>query len=101
MNLALPFEPTRPWRTHPRETIAVGMLGAALIALAGVSGATPAFPTFGRAPEAESQATVPLSKPLPSQILDLAPDAALALNAKIPLASGPNPAATPFNLGKS
>ena len=36
MNLALPFQPARPWRTHPRETIARWALGvAALLALAG------------------------------------------------------------------
>ena len=101
MNLALPFQPVRPWRTHPRETVAVGILGAALLALAGVSGATPAFPPFGSEPEAEAQPAIPLAKPLPNQIRDLPPDTALALNAKIPLASGPNPAARPFNIGKS
>ena len=101
MNLVLPFQPMRPWHTHPRETIAVGVLSAALLALAGVSGATPAFPSFGSEPEAEAQSAIPLSKPLPNQIRDLPPDAALALNAKIPVANGPNPAAIPFNISKS
>jgi len=101
MNLALPFEPAQPWRTHPRETIAVGLLGAALLALAGVSGATPALPSFGGDKVAEPQPAVPLSKPLPDQIRDLPPDTALAVNAQIPLATGPNPAAAPFSLGKA
>ena len=101
MSLALPFEPTRPWRTHPRETIAVGLMGAALLAIAGVSGATPALPSFGTARDAEGQPAIPLAKPLPNQIRDLAPETALQVNAAIPLASGPNPAAAPFALGKA
>jgi len=100
MQLTLPFAPARPWQTHPRETIAVGLLGAALLALAGVSGATPAFPSFGST-EAEAQPAVPLAKPLPNQIRDLAPETALQVNSTIPLAGGPNPAATPFTFGKS
>ncbi|HXG80759.1 MAG TPA: cell wall hydrolase [Sphingomicrobium sp.] len=85
----------RPWKTHPRETLAVGLLGAALLALAGVSGATPALPSFGEAEE-----VLPV-KPLPTQLRNLAPETALAVNAQIPLASGPNPAALPFMLGKA
>jgi spore germination cell wall hydrolase CwlJ-like protein len=100
MQLTLPFEPMRPWRTHPRETIAVGVVGAALLAIAGVSGATPALPSFGAADEVATPA-IPLAKPLPNQIRDLAPETALQVNATIPLASGPNPAATPFNLVKA
>jgi spore germination cell wall hydrolase CwlJ-like protein len=101
MSLALPFEPARPWRTHPRETIAVGLLGAALLALAGVSGATPALPSIGAGTDAESQPAVPLAKPLPNQIRDLAPETALQVNAAMPLAGGPNPAAAPFTLGNT
>lgn len=98
MQLSLPFEPMRPWHTHPRETIAVGLLGAALLALAGVSWANPSFPGFNEAAEAPP---VPLAKPLPNQIRDLAPETALQVNAKIPLADGPNPSANPFTLGKA
>lgn len=100
MQLTLPFEPVRPWRTHPRETIAVGLLGAALLALAGVSGATPTFPSFGGAEEV-AEPTVALAKPVPDQIRDLAPETALQVNATIPLANGPNPAAIPFAFGKA
>jgi spore germination cell wall hydrolase CwlJ-like protein len=99
MQLALPFEPARPWRTHPRETVAVGVLAAALLALAGVSGATPTLPSFGTGQDESSVA--PLAKPLPNQIRDLAPETALQVNATIPLASGPNPAAVPFTLAKA
>jgi spore germination cell wall hydrolase CwlJ-like protein len=101
MQLTLPFEPVRPWRTHPRETIVVGLLGAALLAIAGVSGATPAFPSFGQNVEPVASPAIPLSKPLPSQIRDLAPETALQVNSTIPVASGPNPAAVPFSFGKA
>lgn len=85
----------RPWRTHPRETLAGAMLGAiALIALGNSSGATPLLPETAR------QETL-LPKPLPSQVRDLAPESALQLNAQIPLAGGPNPPAIPFVLGKA
>ena len=85
----------RPWHSHPRETLAVGLLGAAMLALAGVSWATPSLHSFG-----EDEAALSM-KPLPTQIRQLAPETALALNAQIPLASGPNPAAMPFSLGKA
>lgn len=91
------FNIARPWRTHPRETLAGAILGAiGLIALAGTSGATPLLPEF--ASQAETQAASPLRKPLPSEIRDLAPETALQLNARIPVSSGPNPAALPFVL---
>src|SRR5688572_312832 len=101
MTPALTLEPQgfhwmRPWRSHPRETLAVGMLGAALLALAGVSGATPVLPGFGSSAVPEPVAA--LAKPLPTQIRDLAPETALQVNAQIPLADGPNPAARPFTL---
>ena len=106
MQLTLPSLPqglqqVRPWRTHPRETLAVGILGAALLALASVSGATPSFPGFGSEAEPKTASAVPLAKPLPNQIRDLAPGTALQVNASIPLAGGPNPAAAPFILGKA
>lgn len=94
MTTALTLQPLRPWRTHPRETLAVAMLGTALIALATVSGATPLLPQFAQ--QAGPAAAVAPPKPLPSDIRDLPPEAALAVNAQIPLAGGPNPAATPF-----
>ena len=39
---AATLQPSRPWRTHPRETAAAAILGtAAMIALAQTGGATP------------------------------------------------------------
>ncbi|MFL6748778.1 MAG: cell wall hydrolase [Sphingomicrobium sp.] len=94
------FEPLRPWRTHPRETVGAAILGAiGLIALAGTSDAMPLLPQFAR--QAEPVAAPALPKPLPTDVRDLAPETALAVNAQIPLAGGPNPAAAPFLFGKS
>ena len=100
MQTVTTFEPLRPWRTHPRETVAAAILGAiGLIALAGTSDAMPLMPQFAR--QAQVEATPALPKPLPTDIRDLAPETALAVNAQIPLAGGPNPAATPFAFGKT
>ncbi len=91
------FQLTRPWRTHPRETVAAAILGViGLIVLAGTSDAMPLLPQFAT----QAQPAQP-SKPLPTDLRPLAPDAALAVNAQIPLAGGPNPAASPFAFGKS
>jgi len=94
------FEPLRPWRTHPRETVGAAILGAiGLIVLGGTSDAMPLLPQFAR--QAQLAAAPALPKPLPTEIRDLAPETALAVNAQIPLAGGPNPAAAPFQFGKS
>lgn len=94
------FEPLRPWITHPRETIAGAMLAAVgLVAMiAGTSGATPLLPEFAK--QAPVEQVAPPAKPLPNQIRDLAPETALEVNAHIPIASGPNPAARPFTYAK-
>jgi spore germination cell wall hydrolase CwlJ-like protein len=92
------FQPLRPWRTHPRESVAAGILGAiGLLVLAGNSSASPLLPRF--ATQAEPAAAP--YKPLPTEIRNLAPQTALVVNAQIPLANGPNPAAEPFTLGKA
>jgi spore germination cell wall hydrolase CwlJ-like protein len=94
------FQPLRPWRTHPRETVAAAILGAiGFVALAGTGDAMTLLPQF--ATQAEPVAVAAPAKPLPSQIRDLAPETALQLNARIPLAGGPNPAARPFGFGGS
>jgi spore germination cell wall hydrolase CwlJ-like protein len=49
----------------------------------------------------EATRAAPPAKPLPSQIRDLAPETALEVNSRIPIASGPNPAASQFAFGKS
>ena len=100
MQTAMTFEPMRPWITHPRETIAAATLAAiGLVVLAGSSGATPLLPEFAK--QVDMEQVAPPAKPLPNQIRDLAPETALELNSHIPIASGPNPAAQPFLLGKA
>jgi spore germination cell wall hydrolase CwlJ-like protein len=100
MQTATTFEPLRPWRTHPRETVAAAILGAiGLVAVTGTSDAMPLLPEFAK--QAEPVAVAAPPELLPSQIRDLAPETALQLNARIPIASGPNPAARPFVFGPS
>lgn len=100
MQTVTTFEPLRPWRTHPRETLAAAILGAiGLVALAGSSDAMPLLPKFATQAQAETVAAPP--KPLPTDIRDLAPETALQLNARTPIADGPNPAAMPFVFGKA
>ncbi len=100
MQNVMTFQPLRPWLTHPRETAASIMLAAiGLVVLTGSSGATPLLPEFAK--QVDAQQVAQLAKPLPNQIRDLAPETALEVNAQIPLAGGPNPAALPFTFGKS
>ena len=100
MENVLTFQPLRPWLTHPRETLAGAILaGVGLVVLAGTSVASPLLPQFAKQVDFEQAAA--LDKPLPNQIRDLAPETALDVNAHIPIASGPNPAALPFTFGKS
>ena len=99
MTFALPLQPFRPWRTHPRETVAAALLGAVgLIALAQTSGATPLLPSF-----AKQETIQPASPPqaLPTDVRPLAPETALAVNAQIPITGAPGTAAAPFSLGQA
>lgn len=90
------FSPLRHWRSHPREAVAAVVVGlAGLVAIATVSGATPTL--SGIRPEVPTPAVAPPEAP-PMTVRDLAPQAALLLNAKIPVAST-GPAAAPFILG--
>ena len=94
------LQPSRPWRTHPRETIAVAILGTVgMIALAQAGGATPMLPDFRPQPKiAEAPAPPPA---LPTDLRPLAPETALAVNAQIPITGTPGTAAAPFSLGKA
>src|SRR5436189_1118149 len=72
-------------RAYPRETVGFGVLG--LVAAAAIAGSASEVP-------AGAQAAPPAPPPL--LIRQLAPDQALKVNAEIPVAIGPNPAAQPF-----
>jgi len=78
------------WRAYPRETAGFGLL--ALAAVAVIGGAAHSTPELPAPPTV--QASTPVPPPL--EIRQLAPDQALQINQKIPLANGPNPAAAPF-----
>ena len=100
MQHVITFQPLRPWRSHPRETVGAAILSAiGLVALAGTGDAMPLLPEFAK--QAEPVAVAGPPELLPSQIRDLAPETALQVNAGIPVAGGPNPAAQPFVFGRT
>ena len=82
------------WRAYPREAVALGALGfAALVALAGSAYSSPGVGGFSLGRAAEE--TAPPAPP-PLIVRQLAPQDALSINQTIPVAGGPNPAASPF-----
>ncbi len=96
MTPAFPFKPARPWQSHPRETVALALLGCAgALAVAGASWATPQLDSYAAQHEA-----LPTS-PSATDLRDVAPDQAMAINAQIPLATGPLAAAPAFSMGKA
>jgi spore germination cell wall hydrolase CwlJ-like protein len=83
------------WRDYPREVVALGGLAlAAVIAVAGSAWSNPS------AQVASHSAAVAPPAPPPMVNENVAPDQALAVNAKTPFASGPNPPALPFDASK-
>ncbi len=70
---------------------------AGAIALVAIGNASLATPLLPGAAEAGAAGPAPLS----SEIRDLAPEAALKVNAQIPLSAGPNPPAAPFTIGSA
>jgi spore germination cell wall hydrolase CwlJ-like protein len=86
-------------REYPRETLALGMLGAVgAVALATSAWSTPTVDAI-RGSSAVSRLAPPAPPPL--LVRELAPETAMAINRAIPVADGPNPAAKPFLLGKA
>lgn len=102
MNRAHPLQPLRPWHRRWPEMIALTALGgAAIMAAAGVSGATPLAEIFGETTAAQAgSANGAPPIPLSMDVENLTPEQAAAANANIPL-SGDALAATPFVLGKA
>jgi len=90
---AITLSAARLWHNHPRELVAFGAVAAAAtLAAAGAAWSSPGLDGLSR-PGAE------IAPPAPPPLLvrNVAPEQALTLNGKIPLASGPNPAASPFS----
>jgi spore germination cell wall hydrolase CwlJ-like protein len=77
----------RLWRAYPRETIGVGLFG--LVAAAAVT-TTAIYNGQPKQPQIAPPA------PPPMLVKPIAPTEAVKVNAEIPVASGPNPAASPF-----
>ena len=101
MQVRFPLPPQWHWRSRPRETAVLGLLGcAAVLAIAGVSDA---MPTLGNAPKASLAAgaePMPTS-PSATELRDVAPQDAVAMNALIPLTTLRTTAALPFVMGKA
>jgi len=74
------------WRAYPRESLGVGLFGLVAAAAIAVGWLMPHDSLAGAAPPA----------PPPMVVRPLAPEQAVRLNAEIPVASGPNPAAAAF-----
>jgi hypothetical protein len=84
----------RFWRERPQEMIlAAGLALAGIVAVAGSAGSTPSLSGMQSALDAPPA-------PPPLLVRQLPVDQAVAINKGIPLDAGPNPAATPFSLGK-
>ena len=100
MYSTLSLKPAKPWQTHPRETgAALVVCAAALLAVAGVGGATPLPSAAADLPDAaNSPGALPSLTPM--QVRDFSAQTAMAVNAQIPIAGGGGPAALPFALGK-
>ena len=99
MSYVSPPTPAWHWRSRPREAAMLGLLScAAALAIAGVSDA---MPTLGDAPRSSLTAAPLPSSPGATELRDVAPEDALALNARIPVTKLPITAAAPFSMGKA
>jgi hypothetical protein len=84
---ALKSRATALWAAYPRETLGLGVLGLVVAgAIGGAAYSAPQMTTAEAAPPA----------PPPLLLEKVAPQLALQINSRIPLAGGPNPAALPF-----
>jgi spore germination cell wall hydrolase CwlJ-like protein len=98
-SIALPFSPADLFRNLPREALFGGLVAlASAAALAGVTYAPGAVGNSAKLDAVVQPADRPPA-PVPLLIRNLTPETALKVNAEIPLAGGPNPAARPFVAG--
>jgi len=101
MSSGFPSVPEWHWRARPREFAMLGLLaGAAALAIAG-GGA--AMPTVEQAPKQQLAAAPepPPSSPSATELREIAPEEAVAVNASIPLSTLPLTAAQAFSQGKA
>lgn len=90
--IASSLSPAQLWRNHPREFVGLGAL--ALLGAIAAAGSAWSSPSLGDIAAAKPAQTAPAPPPL--LVRNVAPTDALALNDKIPLTAGPNPAAKSF-----
>jgi len=87
----------RFWRERPQEVILAGAVAlAGLVALTSSAGSTPELSGFG-----SGHVTDAPPAPPPMLVRQIPVDQALAINNSIAVATGPNPVAKPFALGKA
>jgi len=75
------------WRAHPRGSAGLALFGLVAASTMAAMALMPQGDRTGASPPA----------PPPMTVRPMAPDQALKLNAEIPVAHGPNPAAAPFH----
>ena len=78
----------RLFRAYPRETVGAGVLGVVTALASGTAALS--------GPSATSGAEAAPPAPPPLIMRQIAPEQAVKLNSEIPVAQGPNPAASPF-----
>ncbi|QIK95784.1 cell wall hydrolase [Sphingomonas sp. HDW15A] len=90
----LTLNPARLWQSHPRETVAIGLLGAVALSAVAVTVGT----SFGM--ETPAAAETPPAPPVMAYE-PVAPDQALKLNAALPITMDAPGSAKPFSLGSA
>ena len=100
-SVALSFIPAELFRNLPREALFGGLV--ALASAAALAGVTYSPSVIGNSAKLDGivESTERPPAPVPLLIRNLAPETALKVNAEIPLAGGPNPAARPFVVGST
>ena len=96
MTQTIALNAARFWRERPQEVLLAGAVAlAGIAALAGSADSTPSLSGVGSDKVVEAPPAPP-----PMLVRQLPVDQALAINQHIAVDSGPNPAASPFALGK-
>ena len=102
MDTTIALKPLRPWPRHPREAAAASF--AALVAVFALGGVVDAMPSLGKLTNPPSAAVrQPAAPPsaAATDLRDVAPQDAAAINASIPVAAGVAGAARPFSFGSA
>ena len=91
---SLTLQPARLWHSHPRETVAIGLLGAVALSAAVITFAPGLGIDTAEAAEAPPAPPVMAYQPV-------AADEALKLNAALPISAAAAGSARPFTLGSA